>query len=382
MKRTAMKNLLAFTIILSAFVCRAQFSYTYTGKPRFQVLATQNNATLGIINIELFPRIAPLHVRNFDSLVSQKFYDTTAFHRVVPGFVIQGGDPNTRHGAVSTWGQGHPSQPKVKAEFSVAKHERGILSAARGNDINSATSQFFICVAPALFLDGSYSIYGRVTSGMNIVDAIVNTPTVFGTERPVNKVEMFVTYIGSNDSLPAPATLLTPRNDSVNSTAQSVILKWNHVPGAVYYRLEAAYDSLFILPFKSYDLTLLSRVINQLLPDTTYFWRVKANNGGHISTSPVWRFHTRELPVDETAVGEQKWDANMVYPSPATTYIQFRSQAGDRIEIFDALGKKVKSVDSEEGVTRVDVGLWVRGVYFYRVVSNHNSASAGKVVIE
>src|SRR5437868_7957173 len=132
----------------------SQFTYTYTGKPRFQIVTTQASATLGVIHVELFPTIAPRHVRNFDSLVSKQFYDTTAFHRVVPGFVIQGGDPNSRSGPVSTWGYGQPGQPTVKAEFSVARHERGILSAARSNNINSATSQFFICVAPACNLYG------------------------------------------------------------------------------------------------------------------------------------------------------------------------------------------------------------------------------------
>src|SRR4051812_6805591 len=86
----------------SVLALHSQTTYTYTGKPRFQITATQNNATLGIVNIELFPNIAPLHVRNFDSLVSTQFYDSTAFHRVVPGFVIQGGDPNSRSGPVST----------------------------------------------------------------------------------------------------------------------------------------------------------------------------------------------------------------------------------------------------------------------------------------
>src|SRR4051812_41631478 len=145
-------------------------TYTYTGKPRFQILTKRNNATLGIINVELFPNIAPKHTRNFDSLVSQSFYDTTAFHRVIAGFMIQGGDPNSRHGPMNTWGYGQPGQPTVNAEFSVAKHLRGILSAARSANINSATSQFFICHAAAPNLNGSYSIYGRVTSGINFVD--------------------------------------------------------------------------------------------------------------------------------------------------------------------------------------------------------------------
>ena len=138
--------------LISLFVIGENFSqtatYTYTGKPRFQILTKRNNTLLGIINVELFPNIAPKHTRNFDSLVSKQFYDTTAFHRVIPGFVIQGGDPNSRHGPKPTWGQGQAGQPTVNAEFTAAKHVRGILSAARSTNINSATSQFFICHSP------------------------------------------------------------------------------------------------------------------------------------------------------------------------------------------------------------------------------------------
>ena len=171
-----MKTRLHFFIGLFLSVCAINAQQSYNGKPRYQILTTQNSATLGIITIELFQNIAPYHVRNFDSLVSKNFYDTTAFHRVVPGFVIQGGDPNSRSGPVNTWGFGQPSQPKVNAEFSVLKHVRGILSAARSTNINSATSQFFVCVATASQLDGSYSIYGKTIEGMNWVDTIVNTP--------------------------------------------------------------------------------------------------------------------------------------------------------------------------------------------------------------
>src|ERR1044071_3455603 len=118
----------------------SQSSYTFSGKPIYEINAKRNNVSLGIIRVELFPTIAPKHVINFDSLVSFKFYDTTAFHRVIPNFMIQGGDPNSRHGPTSTWGQGQPSQPKVPAEFSpYLSHLRGTLSAARlSNNINSA----------------------------------------------------------------------------------------------------------------------------------------------------------------------------------------------------------------------------------------------------
>ena len=133
-------------------------------KPIYQIVTYRDTTLLGTFNVELFPLIAPNHVHMFDSLVSTQFFDSTAFHRVVPGFVIQGGDPNTISGPMSTWGQGQPWQPTVNAEFNTVRHLRGILGAARDTDPNSATSQFYICVAPATFLDGNYTVYGKVTT--------------------------------------------------------------------------------------------------------------------------------------------------------------------------------------------------------------------------
>jgi len=149
------------------------------------------NQDLGEIELELFPQVAPKHVRNFDSLVSIKFFDGCAFHRVIPGFMIQGGDPNSKDKPKNTWGYGDPSQTRVPAEFNDIKHERGILSAARSNDPNSATSQFFIMVASAPHLDGQYTAYGKVVSGMDVVDKIVNQPRD-GRDNPLDKVEMTI----------------------------------------------------------------------------------------------------------------------------------------------------------------------------------------------
>src|SRR6187431_2548369 len=99
----------------------------YTGKPTYKIDVKRAGIYIGSINIELFPNVAYHHVRNFDSLVGVHFYDTTAFHRVKPTYMIQGGDPNSRHGATSTWGYGQSGQPTVNAEFSTTKHVRGIL---------------------------------------------------------------------------------------------------------------------------------------------------------------------------------------------------------------------------------------------------------------
>lgn len=160
-------------------------------RPKYEITAVQSGVELGKIIIELFPDIAPKHVANFDSLVSIGFYDHTAFHRVIPGFMIQGGDPNSKTEPREKWGYGRPDQTKVPAEFSNLEHKRGIVSAARSRDPNSATSQFFICVADAKHLDGQYSIFGQVVSGMEVVDKIVNAPRD-ARDNPLEKIEMFI----------------------------------------------------------------------------------------------------------------------------------------------------------------------------------------------
>jgi peptidyl-prolyl cis-trans isomerase B (cyclophilin B) len=167
--------------------------------PQYQITIKHGDSAIGTIKIQLFPKVAPQHCRNFDSLVSIGFYNGTAFHRVIPNFMIQGGDPNSRDKDKTTWGFGDPSQRKIPAEFNSMKHLRGILSAARTTDPNSATSQFFICVVPCPTLDGQYSIYGEVVEGMNIVDYIVNVPRDTKTNNPLQKVEMSITKINPTD---------------------------------------------------------------------------------------------------------------------------------------------------------------------------------------
>lgn len=126
----------------------------------------------GDIAIEFFPDAAPKTVENFKKLAKSGFYDGLVFHRIVPGFVIQGGDPNTKTTANrSKWGTGGPGW-MVKAEFNKNKHLRGTLSMARAQDPNSAGSQFFIVLKDASFLDGQYTVFGRVTAGMDAVDKI------------------------------------------------------------------------------------------------------------------------------------------------------------------------------------------------------------------
>jgi len=150
---------------------------------------------LGKIVFEFLPDVAPKHVANFKKLANLGFYNGTAFHRVIPGFMIQGGDPNSKGNDRSTYGVGQPGQPTVPAEFSKISHKRGIVSAARrGGDINSATSQFFICVADVPHLDGQYSVFGRVIEGMDVVDKIVSVPRD-QRDNPLKKVVMRKVYI-------------------------------------------------------------------------------------------------------------------------------------------------------------------------------------------
>ncbi len=148
---------------------------------------------LGDITLRFFPDVAPNHVKNFIDLAQKGFYDGTIFHRVVPGFVIQGGDPNTKGPNRSTYGMGGPGYT-IKAEFNSRPHKRGTLSMARSSNPDSAGSQFFITVADVPFLDNQYTVFGEVVSGMEVVDEIVNLPRD-QADNPSERVEMKVRFI-------------------------------------------------------------------------------------------------------------------------------------------------------------------------------------------
>jgi len=149
----------------------------------------------GEIELELLSDKAPGHVKNFVDLAKKGFYDGTTFHRVIPGFMIQGGDPNTkdlkapreRHG---TGGPGYT----IKAEFNDTLHKRGVLSMARANDPNSAGCQFFICVADSAFLDRQYSAFGRVVRGIEVADQIVSAPRD-GRDNPKDRIDIKVRVV-------------------------------------------------------------------------------------------------------------------------------------------------------------------------------------------
>ena len=131
----------------------------------------------GVIELELYPEIAPITVANFEKLVSEGFYNGLIFHRVIPGFMIQGGDPmGTGYGG---------SDENIKGEFALngvnntISHKRGVISMARSQHPDSASSQFFIMHADGEFLDGQYAAFGKVTKGIEVVDEIASVPTNF-----------------------------------------------------------------------------------------------------------------------------------------------------------------------------------------------------------
>lgn len=147
----------------------------------------------GTITLKFFPDAAPGHVKNFIDLAKKGFYDGTTFHRVIPGFMIQGGDPNSKDANKSKHGQGGPGYT-IKAEFNDKPHKRGTLSMARAGHPDSAGSQFFICVADSRFLDKQYSVFGEVESGMDVADKIVNQPKD-GNDNPNDRIEMKVKIV-------------------------------------------------------------------------------------------------------------------------------------------------------------------------------------------
>lgn len=147
----------------------------------------------GDMEIVFFPDKAPNHVQNFVKLAKSGYYNGTIFHRVIPGFMIQGGDPNTKDpNKPESYGMGGPNE-KLKAEFNETPHRRGIVSMARTNDPNSAGSQFFIVVKDSNFLDGQYTVFGEVVKGMEVADKIVSLPRNPRNDLPNERVEITVT---------------------------------------------------------------------------------------------------------------------------------------------------------------------------------------------
>jgi peptidyl-prolyl cis-trans isomerase B (cyclophilin B) len=169
----------------------------------------------GELTIEFWEDVAPKTVANFKKLSKEGFYNGTAFHRIIKGFMIQGGDPNTKDPSKEgIYGTGDPGY-KIKAEFNERKHERGVLSMARSMDPDSAGSQFFICLDPAPFLDRQYTGFGRLVKGEDVLLKIGDTPVASnGRERskPMERVVVESVKIvpAAEAPAPAPAASSTP----------------------------------------------------------------------------------------------------------------------------------------------------------------------------
>ena len=143
--------------------------------------------TEGEMTLQFWTGAAPNTIENFKKLARQGFYDGTIFHRIIKGFMIQGGDPNSKDPAKENrYGEGGPGY-QIKAEFNQHKHERGVISMARGPDPDSAGSQFFICLAPAPRLDGKYTTFGKLIKGDDVLEKIGNTPATKNSMGEMSK---------------------------------------------------------------------------------------------------------------------------------------------------------------------------------------------------
>lgn len=192
-------------IILACLVFWGTSTGSWAGSPPLQLVeqkaAAQSKAPhailktkFGEMEIVLFPELAPNHVESFVKLAKSGFYNGTIFHRVIPGFMIQGGDPYTKDPSKrDRYGTGGPGYT-LPAEFSKVAHERGILSAARTADPNSAGSQFFIMVDKAPHLDGQYTVFGEVIKGMDVADMILKQPRD-PRDSPLERIEMTIEIV-------------------------------------------------------------------------------------------------------------------------------------------------------------------------------------------
>jgi peptidyl-prolyl cis-trans isomerase B (cyclophilin B) len=181
--------LVVFCVCIYAAAVSAEMkSITVTKEDLKKMAATSVviETKFGNMTLKFFPDVAPGHVKNFLDLAKSGFYDKTTFHRVIPGFMIQGGDPSGN----GTGGPGYT----IKAEFNEKPHKRGIVSMARTNDPNSAGSQFFICVKDSPFLDRQYTVFGEVVSGMEVADKITSLPRN-AMDKPNERVEIKVKVI-------------------------------------------------------------------------------------------------------------------------------------------------------------------------------------------
>jgi len=181
-----MKLSVLLALLLSAVVFAAE------EKKEASPMSTSNEVAViktneGEMVVQFWTDAAPNTIENFKKLAHQRLYDGTIFHRIVKGFMIQGGDPNSKDpGKESAYGQGGPGY-EIKAEFNNHSHDRGVISMARGPDPDSAGSQFFICLAPVRRLDGQYTTFGKLIKGDDVLDKIGNTPVERNAQGEMSK---------------------------------------------------------------------------------------------------------------------------------------------------------------------------------------------------
>lgn len=185
------------------------FIMNYEKETEVAVISTK----YGDMIVEFYPDVAPMHVESFVALTNEKYFDGTTFHRVIPDFVIQGGDPNSKlenrslHGtggrAGKFFGIGDENDSStwlIPQEFNSIPHEKGILSMARTNDPNSASSQFFVCHGDPSFLDNNYTVFGKVIQGLEVIDSIANVEKDMN-DNPLEKIEMTVRMVKRSEVL-------------------------------------------------------------------------------------------------------------------------------------------------------------------------------------
>ena len=192
-----MKKIIGIIIIVLTI---GVFIMNYEKETEVAVISTN----YGDMVVEFYPDVAPMHVESFVALANEQYFDGTTFHRVIPDFVIQGGDPNSKlenrslHGtggrAGKFFGIGDENDQNtwlIPAEFNDIPHTKGILSMARTNDPNSASSQFFVCHGDPSFLDNNYTVFGKVIQGLEVIDSIANVEKDMN-DNPLEKIEMTV----------------------------------------------------------------------------------------------------------------------------------------------------------------------------------------------
>jgi cyclophilin family peptidyl-prolyl cis-trans isomerase len=221
-KLTTIMSILAVLLVLCLCACNQTNSNAPANKPA-DTGASNSNAKTGVkpvpdaqvavietadygrIVIELYPNVAPQHVERFKKLISEKFYDGTAIHRIDPNLgIIQGGDPVTKTSNKSLWGTGNSPYPNVKAEFNDIPYERGTLGAARTGDINGANCQWFITLKRQPAFDKKYTVFGKVIDGLKNAEVIMTAPTEEGSERPADKVVIKSVTLQPRSNFPTP----------------------------------------------------------------------------------------------------------------------------------------------------------------------------------